>query len=353
MQEGLPSNQNQDSVSRRRVDISVYQRTNLFIIADENAWDLAAFMFTHIGVTSSWNCSSQAWFDMQSQLYGKGEKVIEDPTEVLDIDVVERVFLRPLLLESIRLSQDLHRGIGYINGNQAFTEDFTMSLNAFTPFPKARSPALNEFMHRFHRPFTLDKFLDAFMGREHTFSPKNTRYLDRVQAYAEIAEASMAFPKTFSFWDPQDMEEQWHVTVNGFLIDCKSQHRSGLMHNNQDPNTSAELTVTNGVTTPDIRFKLKYARDSLFREGAVKQIFSNILDCALGIHEIIRVRVHVNVSISHCSPNISVCTIRYRDDQPKRKHSPGYGQLHNSLCSYGHLSDCTIVDAIWFQHEVV
>ena len=261
-------------------------------------------MFTHPGVTSSWNCPPQTWFEMQSQLCGKGEKVIKDNSGVLDIGCVEQVYLGPLLLESIRLSQDLRRGVGYINGEFAYVEDFRMARNAFTPFPKSRSPASSEFLHRFHRPVTLDRFMDAFLCSERMFTPRNTQYLDKVRQTAMIADIDMKVPK--GFWDAEDMNKEWHLVAQNFFNDYETQISYRSVTNTTEPGRRIESSVASCVVKPNVSSKLKLARDAMIRDGAVKLVFGNILDCALGIHEIVRVSAHFDVTTSFHSRIISV-----------------------------------------------
>ena len=119
-----------------------------------------------------------------------------------------------------------------------------------------------------------------------------------------IADIDMKVPK--GFWDAEDMNKEWHLVAQNFFNDYETQISYRSVANTPERGRSTESTVASGVVKPDVSSKLKLARDAMLRDSAVKLVFGNILDCALGIHEIVWVSAHFDVTMSFHSRNISV-----------------------------------------------
>ena len=113
-------------------------------------WDLAVFLFSHIGLSVSWCCHPSTWLRVQDQIFGK-ELVICDNGRFLDESRIISAIVVPLLMESMELNQDLQRGLLLLKGdNTPFQEDYTLVTSAFPDLLKSKqipTPS-NKFAHR-------------------------------------------------------------------------------------------------------------------------------------------------------------------------------------------------------------
>lgn len=165
----------------------IYRRANLFLPSLTAAkWDIASFLFTHLGLCAPWFCTPETWREAQGQIQSQKSATIRDRTGIVTDNELSEACMRPLLLETMRLSRDLHTSVAWVSRtiDKAYREDVTMAKNAFALTPnsnsEAKSKALIGFTHRFMTSQLLDRCIHAFSLANSLPSRQNRDYIKYV-----------------------------------------------------------------------------------------------------------------------------------------------------------------------------
>ena len=182
---------------RNEVDSIILERINILPSSSDapsGKCSAALFLLTHPGQAAAWYSSAEAWRDIDVQLSGKTECGLSD--KFLSKDEMLESCIRPLMSETVRLNQELMRGINHVMAirlkvpSSTYREEFNLAKNAFNTNPRGKSPAASRFLHSFFTALLCDRCIHAFSGCEPNFPRQNKAYHDRLKKRIGVPEVS-------------------------------------------------------------------------------------------------------------------------------------------------------------------
>ena len=305
--------------TRAHFDDAVYVRSNIFSPALARLkpgakWDLAVFLFSHIGLSVSWCCHPSTWLRVQDQIFGK-ELVICDNGRFLDESRIISAIVVPLLMESMELNQDLQRGLLLLKGdNTPFQEDYTLVTSAFPDLLKSKqipTPS-NEFANRVFRPVLLDRGIHSFSGNPPLSHRRNLKYLQMVINSKELT----TDPKS-KVTHLRAQSQRLHEVLDEFIrnveVGLGSQTSASIQEvpnrsfvprdlnikgilTNSDENSNFDELVSglnfDGLLDESIGNGLETAAMNYHMKGDINEAYANICTCSNGVFQVLSVSTH-------------------------------------------------------------
>ena len=300
----LPSQvKDKESPSREDVDSAIFHKANLFTLETSKLgkWDIASFVLTHFGQIATWYCPPETWFQVQKQILGtqSSDRALLDKTAAINQDLLEDVLVSPLLIESVQLSNDLHKGINLLFGEATTKEDFNLVLAAFSIYPSVRSRTVSKVIHRVYRPLLLDRAMDCFLEDQRRFPRQNLAYLAKIRIKRETKQIDMKNvvktlpPKLAAIIK---VREVWYDRVRRFVNDLETYFKAkstalGPIETPEQgtgPNSeNAQVVMKGSEKKITIGVKLEHAKNKFTSLGKIYLAMANLCDCAHGIYTIL------------------------------------------------------------------
>ena len=301
-------------------DDTVYIRSNIFSPALAKLkpgakWDVAVFLFSHIGLSMSWCCNPSTWLQVQDQVFGNG-RVIHDNGRFLDESRITNTIVMPLLMESMELNQDLRRGLLLLKGDKTpFQEDYTLVTSAFPNLQISKqipTPSI-EFTHQVFRPVLADRGIHSFSDNPPLLHRRNLKYLQMVidlkepttDPKSKVTHLRAQSQRLYEVLDEficnveVGLGSQTSASIKEVLSHPfvpQDLNIKGILTNSGDDSNFDELVSGlnfDGLLDESIGHGLETAATNYHTKSDINETYANICACSNGVFQMLSVSMHI------------------------------------------------------------